>query len=187
MARQNDFDLTTNQRDAWLEQATILQNALSRHAGAIYLEFIIPRMGRRIDAVAIIGAVIFVLEFKIGERDFRMQDVDQVVDYALDLQNFHEGSHDAYIAPVLICTQASEHQQRALDARPRDRLFDVVRTNANGLAPAIERILSLASGPPIRINEWESSRYKPTPTIVEATLALYRGHSVTEISRGPPT
>jgi hypothetical protein len=183
LARHNDFDLTTNQREAWLEQATILRNVLSHQAGAIYLEFIIPRMGRRIDAVAIIGAVIFVLEFKVGERDFRMQDVDQVVDYALDLQNFHEGSHDAYIAPVLICTRASRHQERIPDARPDGRLFDVVRTNADGLSPAIERILSLVSGPAIRINEWESSRYKPTPTIIEATLALYRGHLVSEISR----
>jgi hypothetical protein len=183
LARQNDFDLTTSQREAWLEQATILQNVLSHQAGAIYLEFIIPRMGRRIDAVVIIGAVIFVLEFKIGERDFRMQDVDQVVDYALDLQNFHEGSHAAYIAPILICTRASRHQERIPDARPFDRLFDVVKTNADGLAPAIERILSLASGTAIRIIEWESSRYKPTPSIIEATLALYRGHSVSEISR----
>jgi hypothetical protein len=183
LARHNDFDLTTSQREAWLEQAAILQNVLSHQAGAIYLEFIIPRMGRRIDAVVIIGAVIFVLEFKVGERDFRKQDVDQVVDYALDLQNFHEGSHDAYIAPVLICTRAGRHLERFPDARPYDRLFDVVRTNADGLALAIERILSLASGPAIRINEWESSRYKPTPTIIEATLALYRGHSVSEISR----
>jgi hypothetical protein len=183
MAYQNDFDLTISQREAWLEQATILQKVLSRYVGAIYLEFIIPRMGRRIDAVVIIGAVIFVLEFKVGERDFRMQDMDQVVDYALDLQNFHEGSHDACIAPVLICTQANQHQDRIPDAKPHDRLFDVVRTNTDGLAPAIERILCLASGPAIRIDEWESSRYKPTPTIIEATLALYRGHSVSEISR----
>jgi hypothetical protein len=64
-------------------------------------------MGRRIDAVVIIGPVIFVLEFKVGERTFSSQDMDQVVDYALDLHNFHEGSHDAYIAPVLICTRAA--------------------------------------------------------------------------------
>src|SRR5262249_44903571 len=147
MARQNDFDLTVSQREAWLEQTTILQKALLRHAGAIYLEFIIPRMGRRIDAVVIIGAVIFVLEFKVGERDFRVPDVDQVVDYALDLQNFHEGSHDAYIAPVLICTQADRLQERIPDTPPHERLFDVVRTNAVSLALAIERILSLVSGP----------------------------------------
>jgi len=183
MARRNDFDLTGTQRDAWLEEAEILQRVLARHTGALYLEFTIPRMGRRIDALVIIGPVIFVLEFKVGEQAFSAQDADQVVDYALDLQNFHEGSHDAYIAPVLICTRASRDQQRIPDARPSDRLFEVSRSNAEDLAETIERILRLVAEPEIRIDQWEESGYKPTPTIIEATLALYRGHSVTEISR----
>src|SRR5712692_859525 len=67
LALQNDFDLTGTQRHAWLQQAGILQEVLTRHTGSIYLEFTIPRMGRRIDAVVIIGPVIFVLEFKVGE------------------------------------------------------------------------------------------------------------------------
>jgi hypothetical protein len=70
MALQNDFDLTGTQRDAWLAQAEILQHVLASHRGAIYLEFTIPRMGRRIDALVIIGPVIFVLEFKVGEQSF---------------------------------------------------------------------------------------------------------------------
>jgi schlafen family protein len=49
MARQNDFDLTGTQRHAWLEQAAILQTVLAPYTGSIYLEFTIPRMGRRID------------------------------------------------------------------------------------------------------------------------------------------
>jgi hypothetical protein len=183
LARQNDFDLIATQRDAWLEQARILQVALSRYAGSIYLEFTIPRMGRRVDAIIIIGSVIFVLEFKVGEKDFRAQDIDQVADYALDLQNFHEGSHGRYIAPVLVCTHASDAQQRLPETKSDDGLFAVARTNATGVTATIGRILHLAAGPPIAIEEWESSRYKPTPTIIEATLALYRGHSVTDISR----
>jgi hypothetical protein len=183
LARQNEFELIATQRDAWLVQATILQAALSGHSGAIYLEFTIPRMGRRVDAIVIIGAVVFVLEFKAGERHFAAQDVDQVADYALDLQNFHEGSHDRYIAPVLVCTDADDRQEMLPEAKPADRLFAVARTNAEGLSAAIGRILHLAVGPPVGVDEWESSRYKPTPTIIEATLALYRGHSVADISR----
>lgn len=183
MARQNDFDLTGTQRDAWLDQAAILQEILARHTGSIYLEFTIPRMGRRIDAVVIIGPVIFVLEFKIGEGTFYTPDLDQVVDYALDLHNFHESSHDAYIAPVLICTQARRDHLRIPDTRPSDRVFEVAKTNAEGLAGTIEGILALVEAPAIEIPRWEASRYKPTPTIIEATLALYRGHAVTEISR----
>jgi hypothetical protein len=183
MALQNDFDLTGTQRDAWLAQAEILQHVLASHRGAIYLEFTIPRMGRRIDALVIIGPVIFVLEFKVGEQSFLSQDIDQVIDYALDLHNFHEGSHHAYIAPVLVCTRADRKNQRIPDTRPSDRLFEVSRTNSDGLAETIERILNLVEGPDIRIDQWEESGHKPTPTIIEATLALYRGHSVSEISR----
>jgi hypothetical protein len=183
MARRNDFDLTGTQRDAWLEQTEILQRVLARHTGAVYLEFTIPRMGRRIDAVVIIGPVIFVLEFKVGEDTFLPQDIDQVVDYALDLHNFHEGSHGAYIAPVLICTRASGDRQYVPGARPSDRLFNVSRINTDGLAHTIERLLDLVEEPVIHIGTWEDGGYKPTPTIIEATLALYRGHSVAEISR----
>jgi len=183
MALQNDFDLTGTQRDAWLAQTQILQRVLASHMGAIYLEFTIPRMGRRIDALVIIGPVIFVLEFKVGEQAFSSQDMDQVVDYALDLHNFHEGSHGAYIAPVLICTRAHRESQCFPHGRPSDRLFEVSRTNSDGLAVAITRILKLVEPPEIQIEQWEESGYKPTPTIIEATLALYRGHSVTEISR----
>lgn len=184
MARQNDFDLTGTQRDAWLEQAAILARALAGHAGSIYLEFTIPRMGPRIDAVVIIGPVIFVLEFKVGETAFSARDLEQVVDYALDLHNFHEGSHTAYIAPVLVCTKSREDHVWIPSTRPDDRLFETAKTNADGLATTIQRILGLvAELADIHIRQWEDSRYKPTPTIIEATLALYRGHSVTEISR----
>jgi len=184
MARQNPFDLTPAQRDAWLGQAGILQRVLARHTGALYLEFSIPRMGRRIDAVVIIGPVIFVLEFKVGEETFTTQDVDQVVDYALDLHNFHEGSHETYIAPILICTHAPADRTHVPAGCGPDRLFEVSRTNADGLETVIDGILSVVSTTTdIRIDKWEESGYKPTPTIIEATLALYRGHSVAEISR----
>lgn len=183
MALENDFDLTGTQREAWLEQANLLQDILRNYAGAIYLEFTIPRMGRRIDAVVIIDAVIFVLEFKVGAKAFVVQDLDQVVDYALDLHNFHEGSHHAYIAPILICTEAKQEELRLPAAVPADWVFPAAKTNAAGLAGAIAGILGLARPPVIDVARWEASRYRPTPTIIEATLALYRNHSVADISR----
>jgi hypothetical protein len=183
MARRNDFDLTGTQREAWIEQARFLQVLLAPYHGAIYLEFTIPRMGTRADAVVIIGPVIFVLEFKVGERHFHLQDLDQVVDYALDLRNFHEGSHEAYIAPVLVCTRARADRRFMPLEMPDDRLFRASRTDAQGLAGTLAGILKLVRAEEVAIDRWESSGYKPTPTIIEATLALYRGHAVTEISR----
>ena len=104
LATANDFPLEQTQRDAWLEEIQILRLALPPYQGSIYFEYSIPRMGRRIDTVLLIGPVIFVLEFKAGEREFTAHALDQVVDYALDLKNFHEPSHNCFIAPILIAT-----------------------------------------------------------------------------------
>ncbi|MHC4496525.1 MAG: hypothetical protein ACYSYM_11965, partial [Planctomycetota bacterium] len=65
ITRQNEFSLEQTQRDAWIEEINILQKALSSFRGYIYFEYSIPRMGQRIDIVALIGPVISVLEFKI--------------------------------------------------------------------------------------------------------------------------
>ena len=98
LAMNNDFPLEQSQRNAWLSEINILQSLLSAYQGTIYLEYSIPRMGQRIDVVLLIGAVIFVLEFKVGEDTFHSYARDQVWDYALDLKNFHETSHNHFIA-----------------------------------------------------------------------------------------
>ncbi len=66
----NDFALIQTQRGAWVEQIAILQETLTPYQGSIYFEYSIPRMGRRIDVLLLIGPVIFVLEFKVGESEF---------------------------------------------------------------------------------------------------------------------
>src|SRR5512138_1530991 len=87
---ENTFSLEETQKFAWIKEIQILQSILLSYEGSIYFEYSIPRMGKRIDVVLIIGAVIFILEFKIGEKEFKPSDRDQVWDYALDLKNFHE-------------------------------------------------------------------------------------------------
>jgi hypothetical protein len=183
MTRQGTFDLTPAQRDAWIGQNEVLAAALAGHRGAIHLEFSIPRMGSRIDAVVIIGPVVFVLEFKVGERKFLQRDLDQVMDYALDLHHFHEGSHRAWVAPVLVATQSPDTSVYVGQPLPVGFLLDVSRTNASALSESLRLILEQVQSDPVVPVEWERSGYKPTPTIIEATLALYRRHSVTEISR----
>lgn len=182
LVKQNTFDLTLSQRDAWAEQISILKEALHNHAGKMYLEYSIPRMGRRVDALVIIGSVIFAIEFKIGASRHLAADIDQVVDYALDLHNFHEGSHYATIAPILVASQAISTRP----VRPEVVLHSVlepIRCNADNLGSTIEAIVASPPQDPISIESWERGHYKPTPTIIEATLALYNGHSVSEISR----
>jgi len=85
---ENDFALIQTQRDAWIVQIEILQATFFHCTGSVYFEYSIPRMGRRIDVVAVIKSVIFVMEFKVGEAEFTAHAIDQVFDYALDLKTF---------------------------------------------------------------------------------------------------
>ena len=106
ITRNSDFPDEVTQKGAWTEEIRILKEVLKHEEGKIFFEYSIPRMGRRIDVVLIIKNVIFVVEFKVGEKDFYQSAVDQVWDYGLDLKNFHETSHEHLIAPVLVCTDS---------------------------------------------------------------------------------
>ncbi len=52
----------------------------------------------------LIKGIIFCLEFKVGESKILENDIDQVLDYALDLKNFHKFSQDHVIVPILVVT-----------------------------------------------------------------------------------
>jgi hypothetical protein len=179
----NDFPSELTQRDAWVEEIQILKLVLQPHQGSIYFEYSIPRMGQRIDVVLLIGPVIFVLEFKVGEKEFTSHALDQVWDYALDLKNFHEASHKRFIAPILIATKANTANQSIRPTSQHNDLLVPIESTVETLGSVIERVLGFAKGPDIDTKEWEAGRYCPTPTIIEAALALYGGHSVHEISR----
>ena len=183
LAKNNTFPLEQSQRDAWLAEINILHSVLSPYKGTVYFEYSIPRMGQRIDVVLLIGPVIFVLEFKIGESNFHLYAKDQVWDYALDLKNFHESSHHHYIAPILIATEASCNDLIVSTTPQNDKLLFPITTNNNLLSVAIQKVLDFAEGSEIDHFLWEQGRYCPTPTIIEAATALYNGHSVDDISR----
>jgi hypothetical protein len=183
LSRSNDFTLEQSQRDAWLEEINILQGLLHDYQGSIYFEYSIPRMGKRIDVVLLIGSVIFVLEFKIGEKEFTSYALDQVWDYALDLKNFHESSHEHYIAPILIATNAKNPDSIIALTPQNDKLFFPIKCTVDLLRQVITDVLHFADGDPIDTAKWELGRYCPTPTIIEAAIALYNNHSVSDISR----
>jgi hypothetical protein len=183
LVRSNDFPLEQTQRDAWLEEIKILHGVISPYQGSIYFEYSIPRMGKRIDVVILIGPVIFVLEFKIGEKEFKSSAIDQVWDYALDLKNFHESSYKHYIAPVLIATKAENATPFVAVTPQNDKLLLPVKCNVKLLGQVIEDVLRFTEGVEIDPKQWELGRYCPTPTIIEAAMALYNGHLVSDISR----
>lgn len=183
LTRNSDFDVGQNQRDAWIEQISILQKILTNFSGSIYFEYSIPRMGKRIDVVVITGSVIFVIEFKVGATEFSLNDLDQVLDYVLDLKNFHSASHNHFIAPILIATNAKNVNPIISLTSQNDKVFFPIKTNGEMLKSVIDSTLVLTDNEVINVSDWEQGRYHPTPTIVEAAMALYRGHSVENISR----
>jgi hypothetical protein len=183
LVQNHEFPTEQTQRDAWLDEIKILQQELQGNTGSIFIEYSIPRMGKRIDAVCIIGPVIFVLEFKIGAGSFTTDAIDQVTDYALDLKNFHQTSHDQLISPILISTKVEISPRIIAPTQFTDKLFLPLLCNAEELKHVINNVLAYADGRIIDPVEWQQGRYSPTPTIVEAAIALYRGHSVEEISR----
>ena len=182
LVRTSEFTLLTSQRDAWLEQVAILQHALTNLDGTLYLEFNIPRMGKRIDAVLVLGPAVFVIEFKVGEAGFAKSAIEQVWDYALDLKNFHEGSHAASLIPILVATAADGAPLVSYQADPDDVYRPILATPAS-LRATMDDALRRISAPPVIAESWSNAPYKPTPTIIEAARALYAQHSVEAIAR----
>ncbi|MGH8028440.1 MAG: DUF2075 domain-containing protein [Arenimonas sp.] len=184
LVETGSFDVTALQRDAWLSQIDVLRSALSPYVhGRIYFEYEIPRLGRRIDVLLILGHVIFVLEFKTGGSRITLQAIDQVWDYALDLRNFHETSHHAAIASILVVTEA-DPALIAVTCTPDDpSLSAPICIGSKQIREALAHVLECLPGTPIEPDEWEKGRYSPTPTIIEAARALYSRHSVDAIAR----
>lgn len=85
LAAKHHHTLEEQQRWAWLQQISILKASLARRRdGRIFLEFYIPRMGKRADAVLVEANIVFVIEFKAGATGHTSTAFDQVEDYALD-------------------------------------------------------------------------------------------------------
>jgi len=176
------FSVDVSQRDAWVSQIEILKKTLEGMQGTVFFEFIVPRIGSRIDVVFISGAVIYVIEFKVGESEIKREDINQVWDYALDLKNFHQASHSAPIVPILVATDLI-CSDTVFGAPFSDNVFSPVKCNANGLRGLLRSATSCVSGEQLDASVWGNAPYLPTPTIIEAAQALFAQHSVEAIAR----
>lgn len=174
-------DVTTAQKNAWVTQIEILQNSLCAHQkGFICFEFTIPRIGKRADNIIYTKDNLFIIEFKVGATEYTSQDRRQVMDYALDMKNFHAGSHNLKITPILVATHAGDSPNE--ERLPLEGVYPTALANQNSLQKLLSKILDQTTNSDIDCLEWLNSSYKPTPTIIEASKALYSGHSVEEIT-----
>ena len=177
----------TSTDEAWNSEINLLQRVLvpwKDEDAEIIFEYDIPRLGKRIDAVLLLRGIIFCLEFKVGQKDALQSDVEQVMDYALDLKNFHRYSHDRIIVPILIPTKHRSSSNSFIPSVYDDSIFNPLITGANGLQNLINGVLQHArANTPGTIKDWIISPYTPTPTIIEAARSLYENHSVEDITR----
>ena len=189
MDQVNEFDLTMDQRNAWLEEFDIMKYALGtlREDGQILFEYTIPRLGKRVDVVLLMKGVVFAIEFKVGAEAFLVNDKEQVWDYALDLKNFHEESRDRIIVPILVATEAPKRDcsmGQAIFSYYDDHVYYPLFSNADTLLLILQRVLNeVPAQPALDAHEWTFSRYSPTPTIIQAASALYMNHSVADITK----
>src|SRR5690606_34485779 len=181
LSKNHQHTLEDLQKNAWIRQIEILKASIHNLSGNIYFEFSIPRMGKRVDNIIIHNNIIFVIEFKVGDNQYSSYAQNQTIDYCLDLLNFHEGSHDKIIIPVLVATKAPTLQNDFLKAKSLEQCVLCNESNLNRIL--IEIAETFKTNHSINPLEWENSIYKPTPTIIEAAQALYKGHNVQEISR----
>lgn len=182
LATNSTFSVETAQRNAWIEEIEVLKKSLQDLGGWVLMEFVVPRIGSRIDVVLLIDSMIFVVEFKVGEERINRGDLNQVWDYALDLKNFHRGSHNAQIIPLLVATNF-QCPESSIANPYKDNVFPPVRCNAFSLGQTLRKAIEKSNGVNINPVEWIEAPYLPTPTIIEAAQALYSQHSVDAIAR----
>ena len=179
---------TTN--EAWQSEIEILQKVLHlwhNEDAYIFFEYDIPRLGKRIDVVLLIKGLVFCLEFKVGKKDALQADLEQVLDYALDLKNFHLYSYDRHIVPILVPTEYDNNKSISIRSSVYDDgIFNPIIVGKNKLQEVIKQVTDNYAG------EYETSKwgfnwlispYTPTPTIIEAARSLYENHSVEDITR----
>lgn len=189
LSKNEEYDTSSTQKFAWLEEISLLKNVLLPYCneeGWVVFEYTIPRLGKRIDVVALLKERVFILEFKAGEDAFNRQDVDQVMDYALDLKNFQQGSASRIIVPILVATESLFYSTTVMTSHYDDGIYEPLMTNAEGLSKVLDMVLQQdinVGFQSVALSDWVRSRYAPTPTIIEAASSLYSRHSVEEITR----
>ena len=140
LTRAQNGSVETLQRNAWIQQIEILKNILSPYPdGFVAFEFTIPRMGKRVDNLFIYKDLILVIEFKVGSDKFDRLAIQQVIDYSLDLKNFHQGSHLTKIIPILVATEGpSKFSDLSFS---EDYVSDPLLTNSLNLEVVIKNLL----------------------------------------------
>lgn len=178
----DQFSAEDLQKNTWNREIEILKRELSQFLdGYIIFQYTIPRIGNRIDNIVIYKGIIFLLEFKVGEKKYPSYAIEQVTDYVFDLSCFHKESHNRLLVPILISTKAHSVKQEIRISK--DNVLETICCNEYEIAKYITEVSLKFIQDEIIPDDWINSLYMLTPTIIEAAQALYLGHNVEDISR----
>jgi len=179
-------NLMTTTRESWNSEISVMKKTLELleiNNGQIIFEYDIPRLGKRIDVVLLINGIVFCLEFKVGESKVHEEDIDQVLDYALDLRNFHKSSQNRIIVPILVPTNCKFKTTDINISAYDDRIINPLICDGDNICELVKGVLTKYPNEEPIEQTWVNSPYSPTPTIIEAARALYNNHSVENITR----
>ena len=186
LTESSQHDIKKKTSSSWEAEIKSLKEALKDYSGrgSIYLEYNIPRMGHRVDAIILIDGIVFILEYKTGEQTFNQSARNQVWDYALDLKNFHADSKDRILVPIVVVPDAPDNHCSIELRSSTDKVYEPLFSNTRQLGIVIRNILDQATVRPTQSDDdWANSGYEPTPTIIEAAIALYEKHNVADITK----
>jgi hypothetical protein len=182
LAGASGFGIEREQRDAWQGTIALLRDSLAGVDGWLFLEFHVPRLGSRIDAVVVSAGLIIPIEFKVGQPKVGQGDRDQVWDYALDLRNFHAASHTPPLYPVIVATAASTADSAWQPAAP-DGVYPPRAITPDALGAELRALVQASTHPMLDGESWVRAAYAPTPGIVEAARSLFARHTVADITK----
>ena len=189
MTKHATQDINKDTSNSWLDEIEVMKDVLTPYArrGSVYFEYNIPRMGKRADVIVLIDGIVFVLEFKTGEQKFTHEALRQVWDYALDLKNFQLECRDRAIVPMLVCPGEKDKHCLTEIAAYKDLVYQPLSVNISKLGDSIGGIVAGFSEDlkfsSLLDEKWAKGGYDPTPTIIEAAIALYEHHTVDDITK----
>lgn len=189
LTQADTYDINKETSSSWVEEIQTLKDSLADYAnrGSLYFEYNIPRMGRRADVIALIDDIVFVLEYKTSEQRFTREALVQVWDYALDLKNFQEGSRERILIPILVAPKEKDHNCLFKLKHFEDHVYEPLLTNGARLKECLDSTIQQLPHHTVyssaRDDIWAKSGYEPTPTIIEAAVALYEENTVEDITK----
>lgn len=181
-------DINDETKSSWVAEIELMKSVLVPYSGrgTVFFEYNIPRMGRRADVIVLIDGLVFVLEFKTADQKFHRDGLIQAWDYAIDLKNFQEGSRERALIPILVAPNEKDKHCKYELSHFEDNVYEPMQVNRNLLGDAINKTLESIPHKPCSCEEdltWAKSGYEPTPTIIEAAIALYEENTVEDITK----